>query len=381
MTVTRPTHCVPLDSNTLTMLPKPTLRNLLGFLGFILLAIGLWKFKGLVGLLLISVAISFIGRPIVLLLSKIQIKGRSLPTSVGAAISMLVLFGSAVGIIQLFAPLVNEQMDAVQKLDFNQIANATGQGTVWLDDHFGAINFSGDERSNSQFVLEQLESSLKFEALGQRISGLLAQIGSLFFGIFSVVFMAFFFLKDGALFRNMIEAITPDELLPKVQSILERTSQLLTRYFGGLVIQVSIITAIVTAGLELVGANHAFLIGLLAGLCNLVPYLGPLAGTALGVAIVAISGPAAASGALIGGSLLVFAVAQLVDNFFTQPVVFANRVHAHPLEIFLVISIAGSSAGILGMVLAVPAYTLFRIVAQELFSGFKWVDRLTQNLK
>ena len=84
----------------------------------------------------------------------------------------------------------------------------------------------------------------------------------------------------------------------------------------------------------MVGADHAFLIGLLAGLCNLVPYLGPLAGTALGVTLVAISGPAAASGALIGGSLLVFAVAQLVDNFFTQPVVFANRVHAHPLEIF-----------------------------------------------
>ena len=95
----------------------------------------------------------------------------------------------------------------------------------------------------------------------------------------------------------------------------------------------------------------------------------------------AISGTAAASGALIGGSLLVFAVAQLVDNFFTQPVVFANRVHAHPLEIFIVISIAGSAAGILGMVLAVPVYTLFRIVAQELFSGFKLVDRLTQNLK
>ena len=114
---------------------------------------------------------------------------------------------------------------------------------------------------------------------------------------------------------------------------------------------------------------------------HLVPYLKPLAGTALGVTLVAISGPAAASGALIWGSLLVFAVAQLVDNFFTQPVVFANRVHAHPLEIFIVISIAGSAAGILGMVLAVPVYTLFRIVAQELFSGFKLVDRLTQNLK
>ena len=143
------------------MYPQPALRNLIGVLGFILLAIGLWKFKGLVGLLLISVAISFIGRPIVLLLSKIQIKGRSLPTSVGAAISMLVLFGSALGIIQLFAPLVNEQVAAVQKLDFDQLASATGHGTVWLDDHFGAINFSGDGQSNSQYILEELESSLK----------------------------------------------------------------------------------------------------------------------------------------------------------------------------------------------------------------------------
>jgi predicted PurR-regulated permease PerM len=81
------------------------------------------------------------------------------------------------------------------------------------------------------------------------------------------------------------------------------------------------------------------------------------------------------------GSLGVFAVAQLVDNFFTQPVIFANRVHAHPLEIFIVISIAGNLAGAAGMVLAIPAYTLFRIVGQELFSGFKVIDELTKNLE
>ncbi|RPG88627.1 MAG: hypothetical protein CBD69_000115, partial [Crocinitomicaceae bacterium TMED209] len=135
------------------MYPKPTLRNLIGVLGFILLAIGLWKFKGLVGLLLISVAISFIGRPIVLLLSKIQIKGRSLPTSVGAAISMLVLFGSSLGIIQLFAPLVNEQVAAVQKLDFDQLASVTGRGTVWLRGHFCGLNFRGGERRHSTHSL------------------------------------------------------------------------------------------------------------------------------------------------------------------------------------------------------------------------------------
>ena len=84
--------------------------------------------------------------------------------------------------------------------------------------------------------------------------------------------------------------------------------------------------------------------------------------------------------AIIGWGLLVFLGAQLVDNFFTQPVIFANRVHAHPMEIFVVISIAGSLAGVPGMILAIPGYTLFRIVAQELFSGFKVIDQLTKNL-
>lgn len=365
------------------MLRNLSLRNWIGLLGFLALAIGLWKFKGLVGLLLISVAISFIGRPLVLMLSRIKLRGKPFPTAASAALTMVILFGTATGVVRLFAPLVNEQAQALQQVNVAQIEAAAGAGMDWLDHNLGAFNFSGDERSNSAFVIEQIQTSLRFEALGESISGLLASLGSLLFGLFSIVFMTFFFLKDGALFKNMIEAITPDELMPKVQSIMERTSQLLTRYFGGLVIQVSIITAIVTAGLQLIGAEHAFLIGFLAGLCNLVPYLGPLAGTAFGVALVTLSsnGVLEASSTMLWATLGVFALAQLVDNFFTQPVVFANRVHAHPLEIFIVISIAGTAAGVLGMILAVPAYTLFRIVAQELFSGFKVIDRLTQNLK
>lgn len=371
------------EPNCPYMLRKLSLRNAIGLLGFLALAIGIWKFNSLVGLLLVSVAISFVGRPIVLLLGKIQVRGKSIPTALSAAITMCVLFGTAAGVIQLFAPLVNQQAQALQGLDVQEIQRTAGIGIHWLDENLAAFNLSGDDRTNSDFVLEQIQSSLRFEAVGETVSSFISSIGTLLFGIFSIVFMTFFFLKDGALFKNMIEAITPDELMPKVQSIMERTSQLLTRYFGGLVLQVTIVTGIVSIGLELVGADHAFLIGMLAGLCNLVPYLGPLAGTALGVALVTLSasGELTASSSLLWGTLGVFAAAQLVDNFFTQPVVFANRVHAHPLEIFIVISIAGTAAGVLGMILAVPAYTLFRIVAQELFSGFKVIDRLTQNLK
>ena len=80
-------------------------------------------------------------------------------------------------------------------------------------------------------------------------------------------------------------------------------------------------------------------------------------------------------------ALGMYFAAQMVDNLFTQPVIFAKRVHAHPLEIFVVISIAGTLAGPTGMVLGIPAYTLFRIVIREFFQEFQWVQALTDRLE
>jgi predicted PurR-regulated permease PerM len=137
-------------------------------------------------------------------------------------------------------------------------------------------------------------------------------------------------------------------------------------------------------GLSIIGAPNAFLIGFMAGIFNLVPYIGPYGRNVPWLASYCHLIPVRAFGNDGNTSRELGAyssVAQLVDNFFTQPVIFANRVHAHPLEIFIVISIAGNLAGTAGMVLAIPAYTLFRIVGQELFSGFKVIDELTKNLE
>jgi predicted PurR-regulated permease PerM len=175
--------------------------------------------------------------------------------------------------------------------------------------------------------------------------------------------------------------LTPQRLQEKVDRVIEDTSTLLTRYFVGLAIQVSIVTVIITLGLSILGVPNAFLIGFLAGLMNLVPYVGPLvaAGATLLILLTTQFQNPELWG-LVGKAALVFGVAQLVDNFFTQPVIFAGSVKAHPLEIFLLISIAGSLAGVAGMVLAIPAYSLLRIVAKEFFSEFKVVDSLTKKL-
>jgi predicted PurR-regulated permease PerM len=296
----------------------------------------------------------------------------------------LLAFGTSIVLFaQLFAPLAIDQATAIRQINPDDLSSALSALTSWLDDDLGGLDLSGEGIPNSEFLLSQAQGLVQVQGVGSLFGGLIGLIGNLLIATFSILFMTFFFLKDSVLYRRIIFTLTPDSQEKRVDAILKRTTELLTRYFGGLVIQVLIITTIVSLGTALAGAEHAFLIGLMAGVFNLIPYIGPMAGTVIGLLLIATThgGPVQELPAIVGGSLVAFLVAQLVDNFFTQPFVFSSRVNAHPLEIFLVISIAGSTAGPAGMVLAIPAYTLFRIVASETLGGFKVIDRLTASVK
>ena len=144
---------------------------------------------------------------------------------------------------------------------------------------------------------------------------------------------------------------------------------------------------LVTIGLTIVGIefNHAVVIGLFCGLFNVIPYLGPWMGAAVGLLIGAAlninSDFMSVTLPLLGFMVLVFASVQIIDNILFQPLIYSSSVKAHPLEIFLVILAAGSIAGILGMILAIPAYTILRVIAKEFFDNMKIVKKLTENLE
>lgn len=128
----------------------------------------------------------------------------------------------------------------------------------------------------------------------------------------------------------------------------------------------------------------ALLIGLFAGIFNIIPFLGAWIAAALGV-LLAITGNIGLDFnthilPLIYKLLAVFVIARIVDDFLLQPLIYSKSVKAHPLEIFLVILIAGSIAGIVGMMLAIPTYTVLRVIAKEFFDHFKFVRELTKNM-
>ncbi|MCH1581541.1 MAG: AI-2E family transporter [Flavobacteriales bacterium] len=358
-----------------------TLRRISGVLGVALLIGGMVRFSDLTAYLIISIALSFIGRPVVQLIDRIQVAGRSPGPGLGALVALLVMFAGFGLLINLFIPLVAAEAQVLSQLDFEAIAVSIEQeltGFAPLLNTTGTDPYSWLDAST---LGSGLSSVLGPSGIGGILGSTLSALSGLIVALFSISFMTFFFLKDRSLFPSIMQALTPDHYTERVNRILSNSTKLLTRYFIGLAAQVAIITTVITGGLLILGVPNAFLIGFLAGLLNLIPYVGPLIGAGLGLGIILTTHLQYPEiWGLLGKAGVVFLSAQLVDNLFTQPVIFAGSVKAHPLEIFLLISIAGSLAGITGMMLAIPAYSLLRVVAKEFLSGFKVIQSLTKSL-
>jgi predicted PurR-regulated permease PerM len=124
--------------------------------------------------------------------------------------------------------------------------------------------------------------------------------------------------------------------------------------------------------------------GLILGILNVIPYVGPW----LGLFIAIIMGVASHINLdfttvvipLVYYMIIVEIITHTIDNLVFQPIIFSNSVKAHPLEIFIVVLAAGFAAGIPGMILGIPAYTVLRVFAREFFYGFKAVQKITSGL-
>lgn len=210
-----------------------------------------------------------------------------------------------------------------------------------------------------------------------------------FFGNFmvlftSVTFIAFFFLKDEKLFGRAIKAVTPKKQKDESDKALSQIKRLLTRYFSGILLQITLITLYVTLFLSFFGIPNAFLIAFFAAIVNVIPYLGPIIGTLFGMLVIISSNLDLSFYAITLPMLLkvmgVFASMQIVDGFILQPYIFSNSVSAHPLEIFIVVVVGAKLGGITGMVVAIPAYTIIRVIASVFLKEFQLVQKLTESI-
>ena len=172
-------------------------------------------------------------------------------------------------------------------------------------------------------------------------------------------------------------------------SAISDIEHLLTRYFGGLLLEVLGVATLNFLGLWLIaklGVYPALGIAFITGLLNVIPYVGPWIGAGIGIilGLVLKFSNAAVLGIMpnfwiaVMTLLAIFLCTQLVDNFFFQPFIYSTSIKSSPLEIFIVLLMAGHVGGIVGMLVAIPAYTVIRVIAARFLRNFKPIRRLLE---
>lgn len=326
--------------------------------------------------LIIAVIFSMIANPIVEFLRKKLKFSNTLAVATTMGLFLLLI----IGLIMLFVPLITSQSTNLSLLDTKSIearcVELYNKLDIYLSKHNIDIAKIGKE--------SDITSKLNFNFLTDFFNSIIGTISSLGIGLVTVFFISFFFLKDKVQFIIGMKKILPDEHEDQILNSVEKTRLLLTRYFIGLLIQLTIITILYLIVLLIFGVENAIVIAFLCGLLNIIPYIGPFIASILAGILTMLSNIGSDFQTVVLPSTLYviigFFIVQLIDNNVSSPIIFSKSVNSHPLEIFLVILIIGILFGITGMIIAVPLYTILKVIGKEFFPENKIIKILTKNI-
>ena len=347
-----------------------------------------WFFRSVIIYILAAVVVSLIAKPVMGGLQKIRIKGKKAPDWFLAAFSLTLVITVILSILTLIIPITS---GILKGISFGSIENAASQISVplanlndFLKNTFPQL---GSGFRIEMTLTQELQKLCGASALSSIIGSATSFLTDLGIGLFSVVFIGFFFIKDDGLFTEIICALVPDKHEKNTEKAISDIGHLLSRYFIGVMIEVCGVALLNFLGLLLIarmGFNTAIGIAFLTGILNIIPYVGPLMGGVLGTLLCLILKYSSITPIGLDVSfwmftailVAIFGFTQLVDNFLYQPVIYSTSIKSKPLEIFIVLLIVGHIGGPLSMIVAIPCYTVVRVIAFRFFRHIKAIRRL-----
>ncbi|MCK0159278.1 AI-2E family transporter [Allomuricauda sp. F6463D] len=339
-----------------------------------------YKIQSVLAYLAIAAVLALLGRPVVIFLrNKLKF-----PNTLAVVVTMVFMLSIFLGILALFIPLIAEQSKNLSLLDIEALRGDLNTLYLQTLDYFGASTGSFTNLLNQSHIEENVLKGLNLGFIPDFLNSFVNTLSSFSVGLFSVIFISFFFLKDSKLMQNGILTFVPDNKESNLVKSIDKINNLLSRYFAGILLQLFILFVIYTISLLIVGVENAIVIAFLCALFNIVPYIGPIIGGVTMIVLTMTSYLGADFSTVILPKalyvLIGLTIGQLIDNFFSQPFIFSTSVKSHPLEIFLVIIIAGLLFGVVGMVVAVPGYTAIKVILKGFLADHSIVKKLTRNL-
>lgn len=358
------------------IISKGILRAIATIFGICVLFYFLYAIRSILLYIAIAAVIALIGRPMVYFFQKTL----KIPNKLAVTLTLLLIFGFLTGVIALFIPVINQQSQNFARLDLVEVKSNLNALNTQIRDYLGLEQMDLYESLKISSLLE----SYDFKSVPLFMSSIFGRLGAILIGTFSVIFISFFLLTDSNLLMNSFLAFAKRENEEKFIRVFNKIKNLLSRYFVGIFLQILVLFILYTILLYVFRIQNPVAVAFICAFLNIVPYIGPLIAGVLMVFFVGSNHLGADFSTVILPNMLYvlagYLVAQLIDNFINQPLIFGQSVKSHPLEIFLVILIAGIIFGIFGMIIAVPTYTAIKVIAKESFSRYKIVKYLTKGL-
>lgn len=326
-------------------------------------------FSTLFAPVLIAGFLYYILNPIVGLLMKTKMK-----RIWAVAIVLLLLVAALVWILLSVIPSLVQQISSLA----SNTPNFIRQVETWLAEVAQWSVFK-DVDINKYF--EQLDISYG-TIIQQFLSGLSNSLGSIVGTIASATiviitapFILFYMLKDGEKLVPNIKRFFPEKRREQIVELLGQLNKTLANYISGQAIECLFVGTFTFLGYFAIGVDYAFLFGVIAGLTNLIPYLGPYLGLAPAFLVTVFNDPFKAL--LCCGVVL---IVQQLDGNIIYPNVIGKSLKIHPLTIIIVLLVAGNIAGLLGIFLGVPFYAICKTIISYIVKIVK-EDKQNENKK
>ena len=359
------------------------------FLGVLaIVCVACWYFSNVLMYVVLAFVVSLLSQPLMHLMKKIRIKGKSAPNWLLAILSIILVISILLLVVIMVIPVVVNIINEASLFgDSSSFGNIGDNINEWIVGVFPSL---GADFDGVSVLLDYLKGSLSDFSF----TGLIGSVGSIVIdlavGIFAVMFISFFFVKDETLFSKIVAALVPDRIEASVTESIVDIEHLLSRYFVGLILEMLCVAILNFIGLSLIariGVTYALGIAFISGILNIIPYVGPIIGEVIGVLLCVVL--KYGTGVGLNVNIWIFAIivlaimlgVQLIDNIVLQPIIYSTSIQATALEIFIVMLIAGHIGGMVGMLAAIPAYTVIRVIAGRFFYDKKFVRRLMPDLE
>lgn len=330
-------------------------KSVLGLTGLTIVGLLLYYYGTLVGYAIVAMIFSYILDPLV---NRMQSAGMNRTFAIVLTLSALILI--LVWISTNIIPIIaNQMVELAGQLNLENIRSITQEIDEQLTRKFTFVP-EGFLSSNLANVLQSLFNVGEIPSAVSNIIGIFTNI---FSAALIIPFATFFFLKDGTKIRRDILKIVPNKYFETTLSLIDKIESRLGLYFRSVMLQSLIIAFTSWIGLTIVGLNNALSVGIAVGLANTIPYFGPIIGYILSIIVSIIE---VGNFSLVLPCVIAILIVQILDNIVLQPIIFSRSADMHPVAILFIIMIGAETAGILGMLIAIPMATIIKITFNQI---------------